>query len=261
MSLIRVNALRDLQEDLRWPLLADEFFADIGVIDYHTAELETQVARMLSPFNEVDGKCGVAVVVMPITATDRFTDGGAGHPLFVRVTFLVLEVPLINMGEAGTGKSAIAICERIRQVMKHYCLGGFAEPLVPADPTFEVGEDPIAPVVWQVNFETFAGVDQALAKPSRVRFDYSDVTGEMTLSCATPDVTIYYTLDGSFPFTGAREANPSAVVYTGPIIMEGEWVIRAAAFAPGYRPGDVTLKRSTDIAAMDGAGNSIGGLN
>lgn len=261
MSRIRVNNLRDLQEDLRWPLLADEFFSDVGVIDFRTAELETEVERALSVVTEKNSKCGAGVVVMPVTATDQFRDASARHPLRVTITYLVLEVPVINMGAAGTKKSALSICERIRQVMKHYELGGLASPLVPADPTFQAVDDPIAPVAWEVRFECYAGTDQMIDKPARVNVEVDDITGTATLSCSTPDVSIYFTLDGSYPFTSDLNPNPAAVLYGGgPIALEGEWTLRTAAFKAGHIPGDVTLERATQVSAQDGSGTGILGL-
>lgn len=261
MGLIRVSALRDFQEDLRWPLLADEFFSNLGVIDWRAAELETEVVRLLTTVSEKNSKCGAGVIVMPLKATDDLPDASAAHPLFCVVTFLVLEVPAINRGDSGTKKSALEIAERIRQVMKHRILGGFATPLAPADPTIEVVEDPIAPIALEVRFHARVGVDQAMYKVANPVFDYNSVTGILTISCETPDRALYYTLDGSYPYTSALDPNPGAVLYTGPIQMEGEWFIRAAGFAAGYLPGNVNALRSTDISDMSGEGGSIGGLN
>lgn len=261
MSHIRVSALRDFQEDLRWPLLADEFFTDLGVIDWRSAELETEVARHLTVVTEKNSKCGAGVIVMPLRATDDLPDASAAHPLFCLVTFLVLEVPEINRGDSGTKKSALEIAERIRQVMKHRILGGFATPLAPDDPTIEAVEDPIAPVALEVRFRSRVGVDQAMYKVANPVFDYDTVTGILTITCDTPDATIYYTLDGSYPYTSAANPNASAVAYSAPIQMEGEWFIRAAGFAGGYLPGNVNALRSTDISSQMGDGASIGGLN
>jgi hypothetical protein len=257
MSLIRASALRDFQEDLRWPLLDDEFFTDLGVIDWRMAELETEVARLLTVVTEKNSKCGAGVIVMPLKATDDLPDASAAHPLLCTITFLVLEVPEINRGDSGTKKSALEIAERIRQVMKHRILGGFATPLAPADPIIEAVEDPIAPVALEVRFLSRVGVDQAMYKVANPVFDYDTVTGILTITCGTPDPSIYYTLDGSFP----SPLNSSALLYTVPVQMEGEWFIRVAARAGGYLASNVNALRSTDISSEMGDGASIGGLN
>ena len=266
MPVIRVNSLSDFQEDLRWPLLADPYFVDVPVIDFRKSEVETEIQRSLGTVTTRSGKCGACVVVMPMSIVDEFTDASAAHPLRCKITFLVLEVPILNMNATqGTGKSALSICERIRQVMKHRIFGGFSNCLTPADPTFQAVEDPIAPVAWEAHFETFVGVDQAVdlhfQRVDTPQVVYDDILGQLTLSCPnTPDPTIYYTLDGSYPYTSALDPNPSAVLYTGPITMTGEWVLRAAGYADGWLPSNVAFIRSTDISAMGSGGGELGGL-
>ncbi len=261
MSHIRASSLRDFQEDLRWPLLADPFFSDIGVIDWRAGELDTEISRMLTVVNEKSNKCGAGVVVMPLRATDDLPDASASHPLLCQVTFLVLEHPEVNRGDSGTKKSALEIAERIRQVMKHRIFGGFSTPLAPAEPTIEAVEDPQAPVAVEVRFISRVGVDQAMTKVANPVFDYDTVTAIMTISTTTPDAVLYYTLDGSFPFTGAGAVNAAAVLYTGAIQMEGEWFIRAAGHGDGHLLSNVNALRSTDVGDQTGDGGSLLGLN
>jgi hypothetical protein len=259
MSQFREDTLRTLQEDLRWPLLADEYFSDVGVVQYQTAELEHEIRRMLTPVSEINAKCGVGVVVMPLRAGDRLLDASSKHPLTVRATYLVLEVPEINKGPGGVGKPALSVCSRIRHVLKHYILGGIASPLVPDGENHIVPvDDPICPVAYEVNFNCFDHVDQNFFKVTAPVFDYDDVQGLLSIACGTPDVTIYYTLDGSYPYTSSANPNPAAVVYTGPITIEGEPLVRAAAFKESYLPSNVVAARMNLIGDQSGSGAAMG---
>lgn len=251
MSHFREDILRDLQEDLRWPLLADEYFSDISVIDYRKAELDTEVQKALTVVSERGGKCGIGVVVMPLRASDEFRNASISHPLQVRCTFLVLEVPLVNMGDAGTKKSALSVVSRIRHVLKHYILGGLASGLVPDAENFIVPvEDPIAPVAYEVNFLALEQIDQNLSKCEVVTAVYDSNAGLLQLACSTPDAAIYYTTDGSYPHPS--NTGHTVTTYTAPITIEGETLIRAAAFKESYLPGNVSAWRFNLIGDQQG---------
>jgi hypothetical protein len=251
VSHIREDILRDLQNDLQWPLLVDEYFTDIGVIDYRKAELETEVQKTLSVISEKTGKCGVGVVVMPLRATDNYLNATNVHPLTIRASFLILEVPAINMGDAGTKKSALSVASRIRHLLKHYVLGGFASGLVPDGENFIVPvEDPIAPVAYEVNFTCMEVVDQNLFKCADLVPAYDTTAGTLQLSCTTPDATIYYTLDGGYPHP--LNTGSTVATYSGPITIEGEVLVRAAAFKESHLPGNVFAARFNQIGDEDG---------
>jgi hypothetical protein len=49
----------------------------------------------------------------------------------------------------------------------------------------------------------------------------------VTINCATPNVTIYYTTDGSTPTT-------ASTVYTGPVLVVGTTTVKAIAVKTGW---------------------------
>ena len=78
--------------------------------------------------------------------------------------------------------------------------------------------------------------------------------GICALSCATGGAQIYYTLDGSFPVNSAVAIDPvsvtptepqgwaingASVKYAGPFPVGSGQVLRAAAYAPQYNPGQI----------------------
>ncbi|MDI9433707.1 MAG: CotH kinase family protein, partial [Planctomycetota bacterium] len=61
---------------------------------------------------------------------------------------------------------------------------------------------------------------------------------EVTITCDTPDAVIYYTRDGSEPFS--RERNlPSGDVYQEPILIYRTTCLRAMVFKPGWQPSEI----------------------
>lgn len=59
---------------------------------------------------------------------------------------------------------------------------------------------------------------------------------DVTLDCSTEQADIYYTLDGSDPFSSAR-GRITGRRYTGPITISKTTVVRAGGFRPGYKQG------------------------
>ena len=66
---------------------------------------------------------------------------------------------------------------------------------------------------------------------------FYDVPFQVTLGCETPDATIYYTLDGSEPYSRSRQV-PAGSVYSGPILISRTTCLRAQAIKPGWLPGN-----------------------
>jgi hypothetical protein len=194
------------------------------------------------------------VLVLPIGVTDDFRNADSKHPRRIIVTYLVLENPLFNNGANGTKKPALSICSRLGHVLKHYILGGLATGLVPGDGAYIVPVvNEMAPIAYEVSFTCFETVDQNFHQCAMPSFDYDSVTGIMTLATATPDATIYYTLDGGYP----HPTNPNGFTintYTGPITIEGEVLVRAGAFKENHIPSNISAARFDRLSDMSGAG-------
>ena len=85
-----------------------------------------------------------------------------------------------------------------------------------------------------------AGVDEPIFNPASCLFYPST---NVTLTCTTPGATIRYTTDGSDP-TG------SSTVYTGPISIDDDTVIRARAWKSGMNPSAIISGTYTYDAAQ-----------
>ncbi len=248
----REDVFSDLQNDLCCPLLADEYFADINVIDYRKADMLSELEMALSPLSAKAGKLGVVVLVLPLVISDTFVEGSNMLPRQCRVTYRVLENPLVNFGTDGTRKSALSVCSRIGRVLKHYVLEGLAKNLVPDAQFIVPVEDEFAPVAYEVAFTCLEEVDQNVAQCDRPQMTI--VGGNVLhMSCSTPDATIYYTLDGGYP----HPTNPNGFTvrtYDAPFTIEGEFLIRAGAFKSGYLPSSIVAARFDRIGEEAGGG-------
>jgi len=70
----------------------------------------------------------------------------------------------------------------------------------------------------------------------------------VTLSTATPDATIYYTLDGREPFSTQRN-RPGGFTYSGPLRVTRTTTIKAVTWRPGWRHSRIHTERYTFIDA------------
>ncbi|UCD50875.1 MAG: lamin tail domain-containing protein, partial [Phycisphaerales bacterium] len=64
---------------------------------------------------------------------------------------------------------------------------------------------------------------------------FCDAPFELTLTCDTPEATIYYTMDGTDPYSKVRQM-PGGRVYREPILIFETTCIRAKAFRAGWMP-------------------------
>ena len=71
--IFREDVFTDLQNDLACPLLADQYFADVGVFDYRKEEIGSLIEMSLGMVTEKQSKIGACVIVMPLVITDEQT--------------------------------------------------------------------------------------------------------------------------------------------------------------------------------------------
>jgi len=85
------------------------------------------------------------------------------------------------------------------------------------------------------------------------RRGFYDEPFELTLTCATPETTLYYSLDATGPNV-VTDAWPTAQVYTDPLPIAATTCVRARAVRPGWYPSHVrthTYLFATDIVQQE----------
>jgi hypothetical protein len=134
-------------------------------------------------------------------------------------------------------------------------------PALTADLAY--GRDPGAPEQWRflvpptpgaANQGAYAGLVEEIEFSAGHGF--YDQPFSVTLTCGTPDVTIYYTLDGELPGQ-KRDRLISGRVYTGPLAIDRTTCLRAMALKEGWKPS--AIRTQTYIFVSDVVKQSPGG--
>ncbi len=127
----------------------------------------------------------------------------------------------------------------------------------------------IEPTPNVANREAYEGI---VATPQfNIKGSMLDGPVTIELSTDTPGATIYYTRDGSNPFSEARDT-PSGFVYRGSMTISDTTTIKAMAWKVGWHPSDVRTERYTfvssdvrnfqsplPIVVVDTMGSGVGG--
>lgn len=265
--------LEQLQEDVRGRLGA-VLPAGVSVLLQREGALEQEILEQLGTLNASAGRIGLAVLVrMPSLALAQPPDGAgrglarsfpgaggdaaeawmdvAGPQLVAHLEVDVWENRLLN---AQGGVDALPTAESLAMQV----LGALHRfrPGAESGGMWLAGERPLEPlstkksshVGYRVRLNTQVGwpLDRRVARPE------ISVTGapggpwEVQVTCATVGATIFYTLDGSFPWAG----NGAAAVFTGggelevPAVGAGQAPrVRLAAYGSGLLGSDVAEAR------------------
>lgn len=220
------------QSDWFYRLLSDSYLAEVSVLLAQTGDIEADIEQALAILNERGGKIGACVVVLKPELVPESPDS-PGPVSVLKLTMQVIDQPLFNDGDTGTGLSASQISEHIRKDGHHFSTGrgnvyAFAGQVpVPVDP----GKNSYA-----VSFTRRAAdcPPRQVATPA-IAQDSVTAPAVITLTCATPGAAVYYTVDGSSPFS----ANAAATLYTVPFNLPAAATVRAAGSLAGYRPSNV----------------------
>lgn len=232
------RTLTILRDDLAARLNADEWFSTINVLTERKSDLLSAIEKSIGPMKAKGGKSGTCVVVMSPVATDDLPDVGAAI-LSPVLSFRILENPLINNSGVGTKKEALSTAKRIVMLMKHFSIAGVCTALIPDKPTVVPVADPVAPVAYEVRFRTRDDDGQTIPKVLPVSLSPTGGAAPqtVTLTCATPGAAIYYTKDGSYPWSG----NATATLYTAPFSVTSPATVRAGAFLAGAFASNVSI--------------------
>ncbi len=223
------EVIQRLPTELASRLESDEYFVDIPVVVAGRGNLAQQLERKTAAVTAKTGKRGVAVVVLPLVGEDNHPNLPFG-PLMLRPSFQVVENVELNQDNEGTGKPALEVARRIRDVIKGFGMGGICGVLMPDNPVIEPVdlEEELGPAsaAYQVNFKCLEGDAEDVTAVQTPVLTVAD--GELTMTCGTAGATIIYTTDESYPRPGY------GTVYEAPIpIPEDGLTVRACAYLSG----------------------------
>ncbi len=227
------------QEDIGARLSADVFFANITPVLLQRRGITENDVQIAMGAMQPGSVCGtVAIVIMPTLIPESRDAPGPSY--FVRYTVQVIDFPVIRrQSPGGSGVSAEAICDRIRQIIHRFASGR-------GQTLFFDGLTPIQAQDGQVSYGVHfrcRSIDSP--PPSVATCGISPATGagplSVTLSNQTAGAAIYYTLDGSYP----SSVNTAATLYTVPFTAPAASLVRACGSKTDYQQGNVAQVQYT----------------
>ena len=227
-----LDVIDRLPYELASRLESDPFFIDIPIIVYEEGNIITEMQRKQALVTAKRGKRGAAVIIPQLVLTDPYLDVQFG-PCLVRPAFQAIEVPELNRDPQGTGKSARRIGRRIHQNVKIFGIQGLVKTFISDEPLMTPlrlsGDESKAIKGYELNYHCLEDSAEQLSQCQRATFSVQD-GDTLVIVSATPNVELYYTLDGSYP----SKSNSQAHLYNGPIdIPDDGLFVRACAYPAG----------------------------
>ena len=228
-----------IQADILGCLQADAFLAARpGVLVEPGATEEVVLGKITAAVGPgTDGRLGAGFLVLPIESAEDENANLPLGPLRLPITIQLVENVTVNQGPHGTRIPIRVYAMRAARVLKLYTPVRLTQPLTAANPVltqFTRGREGTLRV-GQVNFRASEADAAPLLKLPRPQIRPDDGQGNggavpQTATVTCPGATtIYYTLDGSHPWSG----NPAATVYTVPVAVTQPCLFRARAFGMG----------------------------
>lgn len=229
------DSVFQLQSDVYARLMSDAYFEDINVLLNEKGLLADDIENALKVITEKSGKLGACVVVdRPGREVPKPDPSGPEFNLVLPV--VAFEFPLLNRDIDGTGKTIEEITSQVMHLLHGWrtqpSLGQIYCDTPAATPT--VGDDGI--IACELVFRTRMRFDA----PTRVATPL--ITGNASavqITCNTPSAEIYYTTNGTTPWSG----NATATLHDGnAFAVPSGTTIRAAAFKTNYQASDIAAQ-------------------
>jgi hypothetical protein len=235
-----------LQLDCFGRVSAADYFSDVEVIHDRPRSadaailIETRIDNVLAGLNKKNGKAGAVVrVLMPaFDVPEPEMPGPYGERIIILRS---IENPMVNMGTNGSGKSAEDIADNVLAELNDFRPGPFdilysaRRAIEPVEALLKKGQ-----IAYDVSLRQKGGLTPVIkAAMPTIAQDESGVA----LTSATDGASIYYTIDGSYPWPG----NDQAILYDAPFAVEPPLSLRAIAYATGFHASDVA---SADITPL-----------
>lgn len=236
MSTTTRQILTNSQEDSYRRILAHAALVTVAVVKEERGVTATEVQKILSARTARGGKVGLCIFVQrPI-----FVPGADDASMLGQVVqaFTVLEHPTLNAGDLGTGLSAEEVALELLQLFQGTPIGANSRQAWSAYPGGSVVPDDSFDGFngYETRMQSFIGIprDERCGLPL-ISPDEGAGTQTVTLSTATAGASIYYTLDGTYPYSG----NATAVLYSAPFVPGAGKRLRCAAFKTGLQQSGV----------------------
>lgn len=233
------SALELDQEDITGRLKADSYFVGSTPILQQRLGITENDVQIAMQTVQPGTACGtVAIILMPKMVPEA--RDAAGPRYWVRYAVQVIDYPLYRRQTTlGTGVSAEAICDRVRQILHRFATGR-------GQTLFFDGLEPVPVKEGQVSYVVYfrcLGADSPPTQCATCGISPASGAGPLTvtLTNATSGASIYYTTDGSYP----SAQNTAATLYSAPFTAAAAALVRAVASKSGNQDGNVAQVQYT----------------
>lgn len=215
-------------------LLADPYFSNVPVVSEDLGDPQNQIDTYLM-------KTGCGVLLMTPKASVRFPDKPG--PYYDDIMFIaaVFENVKLNRASTGTRKNALDIAEHVATILHMHSPINIAESITCQSPTIVLVPDPMY-LAYNCLFRTQGGTQYTIpviATPTVGIVDNGNGTKTVTIACATPNVSIYYTTDTTYPSPRDATGGTQNPLYTAPVILAINTPLRIRCWLAGYKPSAV----------------------
>lgn len=232
-----MSAIETIQSAIHARISQDPYFSDVPVYLFRprsqdeSVMIQTEIDSALAGIESKAGKLGAAILV-PMPDADVPEPEIPGPRLDVIPTVRVLEVPAINMSSAGTGKSAEDLALKILNLIHHFFLQDLGTTVIADANALEALEEDHG----RIGYDCLFRVPLGLARPTKVALpQITGTAAAVTITSATASAAIYYTTDGTYPWSG----NDTAVLYAAPFAVTSGQTVRATATKTAYTASDL----------------------
>ncbi len=211
-------------------------------------DLEDKINRLLKGITAQNGKAGTVIIVqMPEESILDDVMGGSEVACTARLVVRVEENLKVNLGAIGTGLSCETIANHIFANLHDF---NFASIALRGD--IRNGKKPYQYRDGVLGYECHFEGQWTRPLPTRCFTPVISIDGGVvTITCATPGASIYFTINGNFP----RSGGPGSALYTDPFTQGGG------------SGGNIVTEGGDQIVAEDGSplvlegGGSISTVN
>jgi len=235
-------SLQRFQLDLAARIESTSVFANIPVFILRprtaltAAQIQDSINSALGALTTQNGKAGLcATVLMPLLHTEK--QELPGPYLHLQCIIRVQENVMVNMGVNGTQIACEDAAIAVAQILHLWTPGGTAGILRVAPETIT----PNLTFEGRVTYDVLVESELDLACLAKTAQPFISVAAEqVSIECADETAAIYYTIDGSMPWTGNGTYPGTATAYAGPFASPpAGTLIRAAAYNPELLGSDV----------------------
>lgn len=213
---------------------------------------EADIAQKLVTLTGGNAGLGIVVLQAEIVSAEKNLPGPV---MRASIGVQVIEAVTINRSSNGTGLKASIAALRVAGALHQQRIG---TTLLYAD------KNPVEPLPGKKGFVSYLVTlfaeqngSGSAQRVSQLSFAI-DNASDLVITTATAGAAIHYTTDGSFP----GPSNPAALLYSGPIGIENDMVLRAGAYLSPLNPSDiseVTITISDEQISLNGELITLGG--